>query len=75
MIMAEAAAKVPVGPTGWAQGGWCDPGAWRDRLAAGWGAGHVSIGPAGHVNTASGHGPWEAGRALLDAFTVGLGVA
>ena len=43
------------------------------RLAAGWGAGHVGIGPAGHVNTASGHGPWEAGRALLAAFTAGLG--
>src|ERR1700733_13803146 len=39
------------------------------RLAAGWGAGHVSIGTAGHVNTASGLGAWEAGRALLAAFT------
>ena len=43
------------------------------RLAAGWGAGHVGIGPAGHVNAASGHGPWEAGRALLAAFAAGLG--
>jgi predicted alpha/beta hydrolase family esterase len=43
------------------------------HLAAGWGAGHVSIGTAGHINTASGLGAWEAGRALLDAFTAGLG--
>ena len=44
------------------------------RLAAGWGAGHVSIGPAGHVNAASGLGAWECGRALLRAFTAGLGL-
>ena len=45
------------------------------RLAAGWGVGHVGIGPAGHINTASGFGAWEAGRALLGAFTAGLGPA
>jgi serine hydrolase len=43
------------------------------RLAVGWDAGHVSIGAVGHVNTASGLGAWETGRALLDAFTAGLG--
>jgi hypothetical protein len=43
------------------------------RLAEAWGAGHVSVGAAGHINTASGVGTWEAGRALLLAFTAGLG--
>jgi predicted alpha/beta hydrolase family esterase len=51
---------------------YCTPQA-AQRLAAGWGAGLVSIGPAGHVNAASGLGAWETGRALLDAFTAGLG--
>jgi predicted alpha/beta hydrolase family esterase len=51
---------------------YCTPQA-AQRLAAGWGAGQVSIGPHGHVNTASGLGAWAAGRALLDAFTAGLG--
>jgi hypothetical protein len=51
---------------------YCTPRA-APRLAGGWGAGHVSVGPAGHINTASGLGAWEAGRALLDAFTAGLG--
>jgi predicted alpha/beta hydrolase family esterase len=36
-----------------------------------WGIGHVSIGRAGHVNTASGHGAWDSGQALLSAFTAG----
>jgi uncharacterized protein len=50
---------------------YCTPQAAR-RLAAAWGAGHVSVGAAGHVNTASGVGTWEPGRALLTAFTGGL---
>ena len=51
---------------------YCTPEA-AQRLAASWGAGHVSVGPAGHINTASGQGAWESGRSLLDAFTAGLG--
>jgi hypothetical protein len=51
---------------------YCTPEA-AQRLAGGWGAGQVSIGAAGHINTASGQGAWETGRALLDAFTAGLG--
>jgi uncharacterized protein len=39
------------------------------KLAAGWAAGHVSIGQAGHINAASGLGAWAAGQALLSAFT------
>ena len=51
---------------------YCAPQA-AQRLTAGWGAGHVSIGTGGHINTASGHGVWETGRALLVVFTAGLG--
>ncbi|MFA5121104.1 RBBP9/YdeN family alpha/beta hydrolase [Zavarzinia sp.] len=36
----------------------CD---WAGR----WGARVVDAGPAGHINVASGHGAWAAGRALL----------
>jgi predicted alpha/beta hydrolase family esterase len=35
------------------------------RCARAWGSRLVEIGPAGHVNTASGHGPWPEGLALL----------
>jgi uncharacterized protein len=35
------------------------------QLAAAWGAELVDIGAAGHINTASGHGPWPEGLALL----------
>jgi hypothetical protein len=34
-------------------------------LAAAWGARFVDLGDAGHVNTASGHGPWPEGERLL----------
>ncbi len=36
------------------------------QVAEAWGSRLVSIGPAGHINTASGHGPWPEGRRLLD---------
>jgi predicted alpha/beta hydrolase family esterase len=51
---------------------YCTPQVAR-RLAAAWGAGHVSVGAVGHINTASGVGTWEPGRALLTAFAAGLG--
>lgn len=35
------------------------------ELAADWGAGLVNLGPCGHLNQASGHGPWPRGEALL----------
>lgn len=38
-------------------------------FAAAWGARLVSAGAAGHLNTASGHGPWPEGRRLLGEFT------
>ncbi len=35
------------------------------QFAAAWGSEFVDIGPAGHINADSGHGPWPAGLALL----------
>ena len=37
-------------------------------FAAAWGSKLVEIGPAGHINGASGHGPWPEGEAMLDEF-------
>jgi predicted alpha/beta hydrolase family esterase len=34
-------------------------------FAEAWGSRLIAIGDAGHVNTASGHGPWPEGRKLL----------
>ncbi|HEX9082021.1 MAG TPA: alpha/beta fold hydrolase [Holophagaceae bacterium] len=34
-------------------------------LAEDWGARFVDLGPRGHLNQASGHGPWPLGEALL----------
>jgi predicted alpha/beta hydrolase family esterase len=41
------------------------------QLAAAWGAGHVDLGPLGHINTASGLGNWPQGRAWLQALADG----
>ncbi|HJW73322.1 MAG TPA: alpha/beta fold hydrolase [Geothrix sp.] len=35
------------------------------ELATDWGARFVDLGPRGHMNAASGHGPWIRGEALL----------
>jgi predicted alpha/beta hydrolase family esterase len=51
---------------------YCTPEA-AGNMAARWGVGHVGIGRAGHVNAGSGLGAWAPGRALLSAFTAGLG--
>jgi predicted alpha/beta hydrolase family esterase len=42
------------------------------RLATGWGLAHVSAGATGHINSASGLGGWDFGRALLIAFAAGI---
>lgn len=42
------------------------------RLANSWGSTLVNAGSAGHINIASGHGPWPAGKALLDGFILEL---
>lgn len=38
---------------------------WSAQLAADWGARFVNLGDCGHVNSASGHGPWTEGLELL----------
>jgi hypothetical protein len=42
------------------------------RCAEAWGGRLVELGNAGHINTASGHGAWQQGRALLDELLGGL---
>ena len=39
-------------------------------FAAAWGGDLVEIGAAGHINSASGHGPWPGGLALVDLWLV-----
>jgi predicted alpha/beta hydrolase family esterase len=53
-----------------------DPHCTFDRareFAHAWGATLISAGKAGHINTASGHGPWPAGWRQLIDFCAGLG--
>lgn len=38
------------------------------RLSASWGSQFVDVGRQGHINVASGHGPWPAGEGLLRGF-------
>ena len=38
------------------------------HLARAWGSELVDLGHAGHINVASGYGPWPAGKALRDAL-------
>ena len=38
---------------------------WSSQLAQDWGAHFVNLGDCGHVNTASGHGPWRTGLDLV----------
>ena len=38
-------------------------------LAADWGARFVDLGPCGHLNLASGHGPWPRGEGLLSELS------
>ena len=42
-------------------------------FASAWGSTLVSLGPAGHINAASGHGDWPAGLTLLREWIAGLG--
>lgn len=46
---------------------WMHFGRARD-LATAWGSGFVDLGRAGHVNVASGFGPWPRGKALRDGL-------
>jgi predicted alpha/beta hydrolase family esterase len=38
------------------------------RLARGWGSEFFNAGRQGHINTASGHGAWSAGKRLLETL-------
>jgi predicted alpha/beta hydrolase family esterase len=42
------------------------------RFAAAWGSRLHFIGPAGHINGASGHGPWPEGLELVEQFHAGI---
>jgi len=46
------------------------PIAVASRLAAAWGSRLVNVGRQGHINIASGHGPWPEGEALLRRFVL-----
>jgi len=37
-----------------------------NHLSEDWGADFIDMGEAGHINVASGYGPWPEGRALRD---------
>lgn len=41
-------------------------------FAESWGSPLVDLGNAGHVHTASGHGPWPEGHQMLEAFVDGV---
>lgn len=43
------------------------------ELAADWGAAFVDGGQSGHINVASGHGPWPEGLLRFGSFLKGLG--
>ncbi len=45
-----------------------------DQLAADWDVPRIGVGRLGHINSSSGIGRWDFGRALLTAFTAGLRV-
>ncbi len=57
-----------VGSTDDPYAGW----AYTQSLARTLGTPLVELGPAGHISTASGRGPWPEGRELLDRFVAGL---
>ena len=44
------------------------------RVAAAWGSQFVDVGRQGHINVASGHGPWPIGEGLLRGFVAKTGV-
>jgi hypothetical protein len=45
------------------------------RLARSWGSEFVNAGRQGHINIASGHGPWAAGERLLERLCESRGVS
>jgi uncharacterized protein len=45
---------------------------WSLALAADWGAQYQRLGDAGHINLASGFGPWPSGKAALLEWQAGI---
>jgi hypothetical protein len=45
-----------------------------EQFAAAWGSALVDVGDAGHINAASGHGPWPEGHQLLADFIAQIAV-
>lgn len=43
-----------------------------ERLADDWGVRCVNLGPAGHINVASGHGVWPLGKTLIESMRAQL---
>ncbi len=46
---------------------WVKP-AVAERWAGMWGSAYLNVGAAGHINVASGHGPWPEGLALFEGL-------
>jgi uncharacterized protein len=46
-----------------------------DVVAEAWGAGMINAGSCGHINVASGFGPWPAGERILDELASECGFA
>jgi predicted alpha/beta hydrolase family esterase len=46
-----------------------------EEFSRSWGSRFVNLGPAGHINVASGHGPWTEGLLLLQELREELGAA
>jgi hypothetical protein len=46
-----------------------------EEFSRSWGSRFVNLGPAGHINVASGHGPWNQGLLLLEELRQELGAA
>ena len=46
-----------------------------EEFSRSWGSRFVNLGPAGHINVASGHGPWDQGLLLLEELREELGGA
>ena len=44
-----------------------------EEFSRSWGSRFVNLGPAGHINVASGHGPWTEGLLLLQELREELG--
>jgi predicted alpha/beta hydrolase family esterase len=42
------------------------------QFAQNWGSELIEVGPVGHINVASGHGPWPEGLRLLSEFEKNL---